>query len=218
MAASMRLLQGYALNWNHQDRKDWKERHDREYLLFYEALTKWSPDKDRSFRPYATGDPIVYEWFQYLQEKYCDLDPTNYLSAKRKWISKIGTNHAMYMGNHIGLLGAVCKKTNINGIVRWDCLKTEWYHHPAYPIYLFHNPLHTAETVIFDQPIEQDIYDTVSGQFLARGVRGPYTLHIDADQNFFLVLTPPGGHCRIEDTKLFVDDIVVDYRITPQRE
>ena len=203
-------------------------RYDPEYLLFYEALTKCSPDKDRSFRPYATGDPIVYEWFQYLQEKYCDLDPTNYLSAKKKWISKIGTNHAMYMGNHIGLLGAVCKRTNINGIVRWDCLKTEWYHHPAYPTYLFYNPLHTAETVIFDQPIEQDIYDTVSGdtvsgdtvsgQFLARGVRGPYTLQIDADQTFVLCLTPPGGHCRIEDTKLFIDNIVVDYRIAPQRD
>ena len=80
MAASMRLLQGYALDWNH---KDWKERYDREYLLFYEALTKWSPDKDRSFRPYATGDPIVYEWFLDLQEKYGELDPTNYLIAKK---------------------------------------------------------------------------------------------------------------------------------------
>ena len=112
-------------------------------------------------------------------------------------------------------------------------MKTEWYHPPAYPTYFFHNPLRTAETVIFDQPIERDIYDTVSGdtvsgdtvsgdtisgQFLAREVRGPYTLQIDTDQTFVLVLTPPGGHCRIEDTKLFVDDIVVDYRIAPQRE
>ena len=107
---------------------------------------------------------------------------------------------------------------NNNGIVRWDCLKTEWYHPPAYPTYLFNNPLRTAETVTFDQPIERDIYDTVSGQFLARGVRGPYTLQIDADQTFVLVLTPPGGHCRIEGTKLFVDDIVVDYRIATQRD
>ena len=91
------------------------KRHHPEYLFFYEALTKWSPDKDRSFRPYATGDPIVYEWFQDLQEKYGDLDSNNYFSAKKKWLSKIGTNHAMHMGNHIGLLGAVCKKTNING-------------------------------------------------------------------------------------------------------
>lgn len=122
------------------------------------------------------------------------------------------------MGNHIGLLGAVCKKTNINGIVRWDCLKTEWYHPPAYPTYLFHNPLRTAETVTFDPLIERDIYGTVSGRFFSRGVRGLYTLQIDADQTFVLVLTPPGGHCRIEDTKLFVDDIVVDYRIAPRRD
>ena len=85
-------------------------------------------------------------------------------------------------------------------------------------IAIFNNPLRTAETVTFDQPIERDIYDTVSGQFLARGVRGPYTLQIDADQTFVLVLTPPGGHCRIEGTKLFVDDIVVDYRIATQRD
>ncbi len=130
------------------------KRHHPEYLFFYEALTKWSPDKDRSFRPYATGDPVVYEWFQDLQEKYGDLDPTNYFSANKKWISKTGTNHGMYMGNHIALLGAACKKTNVDAIVRWDCIKTEWYHPPAYPTYLFHNPLRTAETVVFDQPIE----------------------------------------------------------------
>jgi len=120
------------------------------------------------------------------------------------------------MGNHIALLGATCKKMNVDAIVRWDCLKTEWYHPPAYPTYLFHNPLRTAETVTFDPLIERDIDDTVSGRFFSRGVRCPYTLQIDADQTFVLVLTPPGGHCRIENTKLFVDDIVVDYRIAPR--
>ena len=89
MAASMRLLQGYALDWNHQDHKDWEEGYDREYLLFYEALTKWSSDKDRSFRPYATGDPIVYEWFLDLPEKYGELDPTNYLIVKKNGYLKL---------------------------------------------------------------------------------------------------------------------------------
>ena len=73
----------------------------------------------------------MYEWFQDFQKKYGDLDPINYFSAKKKWISKTGTNHEMYMGNHIGILGAVCKKMNIDAIVRWDCFKTEWYHPPS---------------------------------------------------------------------------------------
>ena len=72
-----------------KDHKDWEEGYDREYLLFYEALTKWSPDKDRSFRPYATGDPIVYEWFLDLPEKYGELDPTNYLIAKKNGYLKL---------------------------------------------------------------------------------------------------------------------------------
>jgi hypothetical protein len=40
-ASSARLLQGFGLDGDHQDHKDWKDRWDPQCLLFYEALTAW---------------------------------------------------------------------------------------------------------------------------------------------------------------------------------
>ena len=40
-ACSARLLQGFGLDWDHQDHMEWKAQWDPHDLLFYEALTAW---------------------------------------------------------------------------------------------------------------------------------------------------------------------------------
>lgn len=212
MAVSMRLLQGYKLDWNHQDHKDWKKEHDPDYLLFYEALCKWSPDPQKTYSPYASGDPIIHEWFPDLVKKHGKVDKNNYMDHKSNWISSDGGNHAMYMGNHIGLLGAVCEPTDVDGIIRWDCLATEWHHPAAYPTYLYHNPFKEAKTFTLEIEGTVDLYDSVSGKYVALAVQGGDKLTIKPDQAMVLVAVPQGAKITRVGNKLIANGIIIDHR------
>lgn len=213
MAVSMRLLQGYKLDWNHQDHKDWKDKYDPAYLLFYEALSKWSPDPEKTFRPYATGDPIQFGWFKDLKEKHGKITKENYFDQKKKWIASNGGNHGMYMGNHIGLLGAICEPTDVNGIIRWDCLATEWYHPEAYQTWLYYNPFEEAKSFSLKLDGKSDLYDSVSGKFVATAVQSGDRLTIQPDQAMVLVAVPPGAKIQSKDGKLLANGVIIDHQL-----
>jgi len=205
-AASARLLQGYGLDWDHQDHKDWKDRWDPRCLLFYEALTPWEWSNRRAFRPYATGDPIRLGWGVPKAE------PGEYLSAKKKWFSRTSHNLSLYMGNHVGFLGGIVSLTNVPGILRWDCLATDWYHASAYPTFLFFNPHLTAKT--FEMRLgskASDLYNAVTHQFVKRNVRDATTLTLAADSAAVMVIAPVNGKLTHYGRRTLVDNIVVDW-------
>ncbi len=205
-AASARLLQGYGLDWDHQDHKDWKDRWDPQCLLFYEALTPWEWGDRRAFRPYATGDPIRLGWGVPKAE------PEEYLSQKKKWFSRTSHNLSLYMGNHVGFLGGIVSLTNVPGILRWDCLATDWYHAPAYPTFLFFNPHLTARTFEMRLGSEaSDLYNAVTHQFVKRNVRDATTLTLAADSAAVIVIAPLNGQLTHDGRRTLVDNIVVDW-------
>jgi len=206
-AASARLLQGHGLDWDHQDHRDWKDRWDPQCLFFYEALTPWEWSDRRTFRPYATGDRIRLGW------GVPKVEPAEYLREKEKWFSATSHNLSLYMGNHIGFLGGIVSLTNVHGILRWDCLATDWYHAAAYPTFLLFNPHSTARTVeVHVGPEAADLYDAVTGQFLKRDVRDATSLILAADSAAVVVLTPPDGELTREGRRALVDNIVVDWQ------
>ena len=206
-AASARLLQGYGLDWDHQDHKDWKDRWDPQCLLFYEALTPWEWSDRRTFRPYATGDPIRLGW------GVTKVEPKEYLSEKKKWFSGTSHNLSLYMGNHVGFLGGIVSLTNVPGILRWDCLATDWYHAPAYPTFLFFNPHLTARAVEMRLGSEaSDLYNVVTHQFVKRNVRNAATLTLAADSAAVIVIAPLNGKITHDGRRTLIDNIVVDWQ------
>jgi len=205
-AASARLLQGYGLDWDHQDHKNWKDRWDPRCLLFYEALTPWEWSDRRAFRPYATGDPIRLGW------GVPKAKPEEYLSEKKKWFSRTSHNLSLYMGNHVGFLGGIVSLTNVPGILCWDCLATDWYHASAYPTFLFFNPHLTAKT--FEMRLgskASDLYNAVTHQFVKRNVRDATTLTLAADSAAVMVIAPVNGKLTHYGRRTLVDNIVVDW-------
>jgi hypothetical protein len=206
-AASARLLQGYGLDWEHQDHKDWKDQWDRRCLLFYEALTPWEWSDRRAFRPYATGDPIRLGW------DVPKAEPEEYLSEKKRWFSGTSHNLSLYMGNHVGFLGGIVSTTNVPGILRWDCLATDWYHAPTYPTFLFFNPHLTART--FEMRLGSkacDLYNAVTGRFVKRNVRDATALTLAADSAAVIIITPLNGMIAHDGGRTLVDNIVVDWQ------
>jgi hypothetical protein len=205
-ASSARLLQGFGLDWDHQDHKDWKDRWDPQGLLFYEALTSWDWGTERRFRPYATGDPVRLGW------GVPKVGPQEYQAEKRKGFSNTSRNLALYMGNSVGFLGGILAPTDVPGLLRWDCLATDWFHVPAHPTWLFYNPYPETKTFHTDVgPGAVDLYDIVRGDYLKRAVRGNVELTLPPDTAAVIVAAPAGGRLAHASDKTMIDGVVVDY-------
>lgn len=204
-AVSSRIFQGYKMDWDHQDHKDWKDKHDPEYLFFYESVMPWEPSKEKKFRPYACGDPIKCGWGV---EK---VKPEDYLAEKKKWFSKKSNNIALYMGNHVGLLGGICQLTKVPGILQWDCLKTDWLSPKAYPTYLYYNPYQEAKTVSVKLKRTADLYDACQAKYIARAVKN-YKLNLAPNQAAVIVAVPPNAQIERKGKHLLANGVVIDYQ------
>ncbi len=205
-ANSARFFQGIDLDWDHQDHKDWKDVWDPRNLLSYEAVTSWDWSDTRANRPYATGDSIRLGWNR------AKAQPGEYLAKKREGFSKSCNNLALYMGNQIGFLGGIVERTDVPGILRWDCVASDAFHAPAYPTALYHNPHDAPKTVAVPLNAPVDVYDLVSGRFLERGVSAAWHLTLAPDQAAVIVLVPPARKAERRGAQLLVDGVVVDYR------
>ena len=206
VANSARLFQGAGLDWEHQDHKDWEDQFDPQGLFSYEAVAAWDWSSERKYRPYATGDPVRLGW------GLPKIAAKDYYAEKQKWFSKAPHNLALYMGNHVGFLGGIVALTDVPGILRWDCLATDWFHLPAYPTYLIYNPHPTPKTFQTDFGSKAaDLYDAVAHQFIKRKVRGRTILTLAPETAAILVVTPAGGKLTREGKRTLADGVVVDY-------
>ena len=207
-ANSCRLLQGAGLPAENQDHAAWKAKWDPDNLFFYEGLRSWDPTPQHSLSPYATGDPVSNGWTGKPQ-----VSAENYLTQKAAWFGQIPYHIALYMGNHVGFLGGIVEKTDVPGILSWDCVKTDWFHPPAFPTRLVFNPYPQAKTVQLDLgPVPVHAYDLVARRFLLRDVSGKQSLTLAADTAAVVVLIPvtaaqPGN----QDQRFVSDHTVIDW-------
>jgi hypothetical protein len=122
------------------------------------------------------------------------------------------TDLGLYGSSHVGILGGIIKRTNVECILQLDLLKTDYFHANAYPTYLYYNPYANAKIVEIDVGDKlADVYDAVTGKFLQRGVSGRVQFAIPADTAQVVVLTPAGGEMRCDGKRTLVGDIVVRY-------
>lgn len=145
-------------------------------------------DKWKHITPFASGDPVPFNW-------------------------EFKTDFALYGAGHVGMLAAIVGRTDDEHILQLDLLPTDFFHDRAYPSSLLYNPYDTEKQVhlkVGDQPV--DVYDTVEKQFPLRNVRGRVAISIPADSARVLVLTRAGGVQTRRGKQLLVDDVVIDYR------
>ncbi|CAI6033972.1 hypothetical protein [Cohnella sp. JJ-181] len=154
---------------------------DPDNVLPYEGIRKEYEEKT----PYASGDATVIGW-----------GPLDF---------------SIYSGSHVGFMGALIEKTNVEGILKIDCLKTDYYHKEAYPTFLYYNPFGSEQTVEIDELGKDavDLYDTVSGRFLAKSVSGKATFAVPAEDSVILVVTPAGGRQERKNGQLWIDGVYV---------
>ncbi|MDF1572952.1 MAG: T9SS type A sorting domain-containing protein [Bacteroidales bacterium] len=183
MANASRLYYSDYLDAAHQDGEDWSAAYDPGSVIGYEALKETYSGQS----PYATGDAIGGGWSS--------------------------TNFALYGSSHAGMLGGILEFTGVEGILRVDLLKTDFYKEEAFPSYLYYNPHNVAHQVAVDPgAAPSDIYESTTNQFLAVGQSGPYNLTIPGKSARVVVLVPSGMTVTSRYGKTYAGEVVIDFQ------
>lgn len=154
--------------------------------------------------PYAQGDLIV---------SFVDLVKSYTVPIVLYRPASVVTDLALYGSAHVGNLGGILKPTNIEKILRLDLLKTDYFHGPAYPTFLYYNPYATSKQVELDVgPEPKDIYDAVSKEFVLRKTSGKAQITIPPDTARVVVLAPAGETLTRDGTHTLIGGVIVDYR------
>ncbi len=165
--------------------KQWADQYDTSSFIAHESMHQYNPSNSL-ISPYATGDAENGGWGL--------------------------TNLALYGSSHVGILGGIIDTTNVEGILKLDVLKTDYYHDNAFPTYLYFNPYDTAQTVSINVGNSaSDIYDVVSKTFLQQGVSGSTTITIPANSSVLAVIAPSGGTQSYNLDKFLINNVVVDF-------
>jgi hypothetical protein len=156
-----------------------------------------------SVGPFAQGD-LVVTFIDLLKEASIPIVLYRPASA--------ATDLGLYGSSHVGILGGIIKRTNVEKILQLDLLKTDYFHAQAYPSSLYYNPYGSEKTVEVELGSEaRDVYDAVSDQFLQKDVRGRAHISIPPDTAMVVVLTPAGGRISREAKRTVVNDVIVRY-------
>ncbi len=153
--------------------------------------------------PFAQGD-LVVTFIDLLNEATVPIVLYRPASAT--------TDLGLYGSSHVGILGGIIKRTNVEKILQLDLLKTDYFHAKAYPTYLYYNPYGSAKSVSVEVgSAAMDIYDAVSDQFLQKNVQGRARITIASDTARIVVLTPAGGNLLREGSRTLIDNVIVRY-------
>lgn len=154
--------------------------------------------------PYAQGDLIV---------SFIDLVKNYTVPIVLYRPALAVTDLGLYGSADVGNLGGIIKPTDIEKILRLDLLKTDYFHAPAYPTFLYYNPYSTPREVELDLGTEpKDLYDAVSKDFLLRSASGNAKIMIPPDTARVVTLAPAGGKLTREGTHTLIDGVIVDYK------
>ncbi len=182
MANSARLFYSKYLPDENQDGEEWSQQYDPNSYIAYEALRRYQDGKS----PFATGDAVKGSWAP--------------------------TNLSLYSSSPVGYLGGILDTSNISGVLKFDLLKTDFFHEEAYPSFLIYNPHNTSENIILDAGQSAvDIYDAVSNSLVKQNVSNSTSILIEADQAVVLVFIPAGSAITQDGNTMVTNGIIIDY-------
>ncbi|MEK7255328.1 MAG: hypothetical protein AAB316_11330 [Bacteroidota bacterium] len=124
------------------------------------------------------------------------------------------TMFSVYGSGHVGIFGAIIQPTNVEKILRIDCVATDMFQQQkAYPTYLFYNPYPAIKNITTDVGSQVvDIYDAVNRTLIKKDAKGNVSFDISADGARVLVYVPAGSKFKISNGVLLANNLAVDYR------
>ena len=121
---------------------------------------------------------------------------------------------SVYGSGHVGIFGSIIRTTDVAGILQLNLLATDFYHDKAYPSYLYYNPYPEEKSVVvnIENGKKEDVYNSVTGSFIAKNVSGSATIKLSGKSSAVIIMTPADGKITYKEKKMLVNDVVVDYQ------
>jgi hypothetical protein len=160
--------------------------------IAYEGLRRVGLRRqDATTTPCACGDPLGGRWGAHAFQ----------------------SDFSLYGSSHVGMMASVIdQQPDSPGILRIDCLKTDFFHAAAYPTFLLYNPHPGArETAVDVGTNDVDLYDAVEHRFIARHVNGATPVNLAPDSARLLVLVSAGGAISRHGNTMSSNGIAVDF-------
>jgi len=165
-----------------QDGAEWSAQYDPMKVVGHEALR----EVWNGASPFSTGDAVRGGW--------------------------AATNLALYGSSSIGYLGGILAKTNVDGILRIDVRKTDFFS-DGYPMYLYYNPYDTPKSVLVTLPDSTvRVYDLLHESFLSEGAAGMLEVTIPAGEATLVALLPGSGSMELTENRMVLNGLVIDYQ------
>jgi hypothetical protein len=120
---------------------------------------------------------------------------------------------SLYGSAHVGIFGSIIQKTNVERILRLDCLATDFYRNDAYPTYLIYNPYDEEKTINYlyeGEPVY--LYDVITGNIIAENISENTGIEILGRTASLIVEIPQGERLLSKDGLTMAGDVVVAFR------
>jgi hypothetical protein len=182
LANASRLFYTDFVPADHQDSYAWSTQYDTASVISHESLKQIW----NNVNLFARGDAILGGWAT--------------------------TNLALYGASHVGYLGAIVHKTNVDGILILDLNKTDFFGTNTFPRYLVYNPYNSDKNVTISLgAASYDIYDAISEKILLHGASGNTAVAVGPDSVRLLVYLPSGATLTEKGRNLYAGDNVADF-------
>jgi hypothetical protein len=120
---------------------------------------------------------------------------------------------SIYGSAHAGIFGAIIQKTNVEKILKLDCLATDFYRNDAYPTFLIYNPYDEEKTIVYEYSGEAAyLYDVISGNILAENITSSADITIAAGTAGLIVEIPQNLKLQKSNGIYTAGDIIVSYK------
>ncbi|GAA2235600.1 hypothetical protein GCM10010401_04360 [Rarobacter faecitabidus] len=127
------------------------------------------------------------------------------------------TNLGLYGSGWIGFM-SVIKPTNVADVLRTDLNALDHFGNNAYPTSLIYNPTGSVAQVQIPLTGSRDLYDAVTGSYLARGASGQVTVPVPAGGSIVLVELPAGATLSTEGHTISANGEPIAYDVSPSRD
>ncbi|MHB1179918.1 MAG: hypothetical protein ACYCZO_16505 [Daejeonella sp.] len=157
----------------------------------------------------------TFEKYAYVKSPVAQGDGPNWVPGKNPEVSQF----SVYGSAHVGIFGSIIRKTNIPAVLQLNLLATDFYHDKAYPSYLYYNPYSESKDIMItlDKGHKTDLYNTVTGSFIARKVSNSAQIKLSPKNSAIIVCVPSGAKITYSGNKLLADGVVIDYKYLHQK-
>ena len=164
-----------------------------------------------------TRNVIGYEGLKktslFGEERFADVSPIA-LGDGPLWVegNPDVSMFSLYGSAHVGIFGAIVQKTNVEKILRLNCLATDFFRDEAFPTYLIFNPYDKEKEIdyFFDgNPVY--LFDIITGKVLAENITGTISMTIPGKKARLIVEIPQDLRISMQNGKIMAGDVVVSF-------